>query len=103
MHLLNIKKKLPAKEAEEFEDLITNVHVEMKCQEWIQKSRKLVLDYLKLQKMDIMFVKGISNLIKVKEGTQNIVMYLKMMRNLTKVMYLKTMANMTNLQLVRNQ
>ena len=41
MHLLNIKKKLPAKEAEEFEDLITNVHVEMKCQEWIQKMQKI--------------------------------------------------------------
>ena len=32
MGLLNIEKKLPAKEVEEFEDLITDVHVEMKHQ-----------------------------------------------------------------------
>ena len=40
MHLLNIKKKLPAKEVEEFEDLITDVCVEVKHQEWIHKNRK---------------------------------------------------------------
>ena len=42
MHVLNIKKKLPAKEVEEFEDLITDIRVEVKHQEWIQKSRKCV-------------------------------------------------------------
>ena len=68
MCLLNIKKKLPAKEVEEFEDLITDVHVEMKHQEWIQKKvENVVLDYLKLQKMDVMYMKGVANLIKVKE------------------------------------
>ena len=40
MCLLNIKKKLPAKEVEEFEDLVTDFCVEVKHQEWIQKSRK---------------------------------------------------------------
>ena len=40
MCLLNIKKKSPAKEVEEFEDLVTDVHVEVKHQEWVQKSRK---------------------------------------------------------------
>ena len=39
MHILNINKKLPAKEVEEFEDLLTDVCVEVKHQEWIQKSR----------------------------------------------------------------
>ena len=33
MHVLNIKKKLPTMEVEEFEDLLTDVHVEMKCQD----------------------------------------------------------------------
>ena len=40
MCVLNIKKKLPTKEVEEFEDLLTDVRVEMKHQEWIKKSRK---------------------------------------------------------------
>ena len=35
MCVLNIKKKLPAKEVEEFKDLITDIHVEVKHQELI--------------------------------------------------------------------
>ena len=40
-HVLNIKKKLPTKEVEEYEDLLTDVCVEMKCQEWIKKEQKM--------------------------------------------------------------
>ena len=40
MCVLNIKKKLPTKEVEKFEDLLTDVRVEMKCEEWITKSKK---------------------------------------------------------------
>ena len=37
---MNIKKKLPEKEVEQFEDLLTDIRVSIKCEEWIQKSQK---------------------------------------------------------------
>ena len=40
MRILNIKKKLPEKEVEQFEDLLTDIRVSVKHEEWIQKSRK---------------------------------------------------------------
>ena len=40
MRILNNKKKLPEREVEQFEDLLTDICVSIKCEEWIQKSEK---------------------------------------------------------------
>ena len=40
MQILNNKKKLPEKEVEQFEDLLTDIRISVKHEEWIQKSQK---------------------------------------------------------------